>query len=534
MLNFRYYQQEAINAVFNYFQTNAGNPIVALPTGTGKSLVIAGFVHAARYYYPTTRIMMLTHRQELIEQNFAKLKAHWPEAPAGIYSAGLNKADTAYPITFAGIQSVANKAALFRHQDLVIIDECHLVSPGKATTYRAFLDSLMCVNPYLKVIGLTATAYRQGLGPLTLGGIFTDICYDLTSRDAFNKLLAEGFLARLVPKRTTTEVSGEGVATRNGEYVEKDLQKAVDREAITEAAVRETIALGQARRHWLCFSSGIEHGQHIVDAFVRNGVPAIMVTGAMNREERKAAIAGFRQGKYRVLVNNNVLTTGFDFPEIDLIVMLRPTLSTSLWVQMLGRGTRPCDGKADCLVLDFARNTERLGPINDPLLPRPKNDNGPPGKAPVKPCPQCGEYNHPRASVCSDCGFEFPPPETKLREGAGTAELIAGSPQLEFAQVHTFNVASVTYRIHRKEGKPPSLRVSYICGLREFSEYVCFEHGGIAAMHARKWWAQRFDTLCPTRTEDAYAASMFFPKPVTLNVSFERGQQPKVVGYGFQ
>ena len=327
----RYYQTEAKQAIFNYFVHSNGNPVVALPTGTGKSIIIADFIEEVYKHYPTQRIMMLTHVKELIEQNFDKLVDMWPTAPAGIYSAGLGRREAYSKITFAGIASVGRCAEKFGHQDLIIIDECHLVSPNSNTMYRKFIAALKKINPNLKVIGLSATAYRLGLGAITDGGLFTDICYDLTTLDAFNRLVAEGYISPLIPKRTKTELDISEVHIRGGELIQSELQAAVDRTEITKAALEEVLVQGTNRKSWLIFATGIEHAAHIAIMLNESGIPTVAIHSKMEGD-REQALKDFKSGKYRCAVNNNVLTTGFDHPAIDLIGMLRPTTSPGLWV----------------------------------------------------------------------------------------------------------------------------------------------------------------------------------------------------------
>lgn len=531
MFKERWYQRESVDSIFNYFQQgNKGNPIAALPTGTGKSVVIGIFVKEACTYFPGTRILMLTHRKELIQQNADKLLAMWPTAPLGVYSDGVGRKETGRPITFAGIQSVARKPDLFFPVDLVIIDECHLVSPKEGTAYRSFLEKGLERNPNLKVIGLTATPYRHGMGDLTLGGIFTDRCYDLTGREEFNRLLAEGYLCRLVPKQTKTELSAEGVAVRGGEYVEKELQAAVDQLDITQSAVKELVNLGHSRKHWLIFAAGVQHAQHIAEELRNYSIACEVVTG--ETKDRDEVLARFKAGEIRAVVNNNVLTTGFDFPGIDLIAVLRPTRSASLWVQMLGRGTRPCDGKQDCLVLDFARNTLRLGPINDPVLPSMKKKKDEGGEVPVKICPSCGAYNHTRASICGSCGAEFPPPASDLRQQASEAQLIAGIPDAPI--VENFTVQNVIYSVHRKKDKPASLKVSYLCcnGLREFHEYICIAHGGFMTVNAKRWWQRRTTAPFPESAEMAIMATAYLHRPSTIRVHVNL-DHPRIIDHEF-
>ncbi len=493
-MELRWYQLEAIDAIYNYFLHGAGNPIVAMPTGTGKSIVIAEFVRSVFSYYKGQRIMMLTHVKELIDQNFKELIGVWPLAPAGIYSAGLGRKENHAPITFAGIKSVVDKPELFGKVNLILIDECHMLNPKEETSYQKFITELKKINPHLKVIGFTATPYRLGQGMLTtpanvkgkeLAPLFTDICYDITALAPFNRLIAEGYLCKLVPRPQKTELNVSNVSITGGEFNLEDLQAAVDKDEITNAAIEETLACAGGRNHWLVFATGIEHAQHICDRLNERGVPATCVHSKLSKADRDQRTLDFKSGKYVALVNNGVFTTGFNFPKIDLIVMLRPTNSAGLWVQMLGRGTRMAPGKENCLVLDFAGNTKRLGPINDPLIPKPKG-KGKGQPAPVKLCETCGTYNHASVRVCDFCGAEFTF-ITKLVEQAGTQELLAG----EAPQVEIFQVNSLTYSTHQKQGSPDSLKVTYFCGLRQFSEWVCLEHSGAIGHKARKWWIKR-------------------------------------------
>jgi DNA repair protein RadD len=534
-MKLRDYQVAAVASIFDYFEKGGrGNPIVALPTGTGKSVVIGAFIQQALERYPGTRVMKLTHVKELIQQNLEKLLAIWPTAPAGVYSAGLGRKDLGHPILFGGVGTVARGTPdLFGRVDLLLIDECHLVSPKESTMYQAVIRGLREINPALKVIGFTATHYRLGHGMLTeQGGLFTDVCFDMTRLDSFNWLLAEGYLSRLVPRPTATTIDLSGVHIHGGEYKSDELQSAVDKDEITYSAVQEMIAYSLHRNHWLIFASGIVHAIHISAMLDSLGIPATHVHSKMSAESRDANILGFKQGKYRAMVNNGILTTGFDFPEIDLIGMLRPTQSPSLWVQMLGRGTRPvyagnfdlstAEGrnsaiaagpKQNCLVLDFAGNTRRLGPINDPVLPRKKGKGN--GVAPVKLCEACGTYNHASVRFCENCGAEFPK-EVKILRHAGSDALIADSSEEPVTE--TFKVDKVIYSEHRKDGRPPTIQVSYFCGLRMFKEWVCLEHDGYAAKKARDWWRERALDEPPETTEDALKAMDILRTPTHIRV----------------
>lgn len=524
----RPYQTEAVTSIWRYFEAgHVGNPIVAMPTGTGKSVVIARFLKSVYDVFPAQRTLLLTHVKELIQQNFDKLQQTWNFAPAGIYSAGLNMKDHTKSITFAGIASVAKKWALFGKIDLVLIDECHLLSPNDATMYQSFLAGLLSINPSLKVIGFTATPWRLGHGHLTdptvkadgteVPSIFTDVCYDITGVEAFNRLIADGYLLPLVPKRTKTELKVDGVHLRGGEFIESELQTAVDKFELTESAMREAIEYGANRKKWLVFASGTDHADHVCDMLNMLGISAGSVHS--KREGRDQTIADFRAGRLRAVVNNNVLTTGFDDPDIDMIICLRPTASAVLWVQMLGRGTRPsfapgfdlnelggrlsaiaASGKHNCLVMDFAANTKRLGPINDPVVPRRKGKGN--GQAPIKCCDKCNNWVHISARVCNtvledgsvcDNVFTF---ESKLKQSASSDELIKGDLPI----VETFKVDHISIHEHSKAGAPLMMRVTYYAKHRAFSEYVCVEHTNYARKKAFDWWRLRSGGMDPPAT----------------------------------
>lgn len=526
----RWYQRDAVNALFTYFQNNKGNPLIGLPTGTGKSYVIALFLQSVYRLYPNQRIMMLTHVKELIDQNFKELKKCWPQAPAGIYSAGLNKRDHDNPITFAGIQSVFRRSNLFGHIDLVIIDESHLVGEKQNGMYLSFMEELRKVNPYLKVIGLTATPYRAKTGILTDGGLFDAFAFDLTSMEGFNRLLDEGYLCPLVPKKTKTEYDLTGIRITAGDYNSKDLEERVDQEDLTRAIVSEMMQYREDRNSWLVFASGVDHAEHVTAEIKSHGVTAECVHSKM-KGNRDRILEAAKLGKIQALVNYGVLTTGFNNPRTDMIAMLRATRSPGLWVQMLGRGTRPCPevGKENCLVLDFGGNTLRLGPINDPVIPRKKGEGGRPGTTPVRVCPKCQTYCHTVVKTCPECGFEFPVNQP-LQYHASDAELI----RKKAVMVEEFKVTDMNFVRHKKVGKPDSVKVNYHCGLRRFVSWLCFEHDGFARHSARQWWIdnQQSADRIPETTDEALSRVKEVRTPAKIKVLLT-SQYPEIVAYEY-
>lgn len=524
----RWYQIEAEQSVFDYFDANrVGNPLIALPTATGKSVVIARFIRRVFSMFPNERIMMLTHVKELIEQNASKLLRIWPNAPLGINSAGLKQRDTMLPIIFGGVKSVVGNVRAFGPRSLLVIDEAHLLNPSAESMYQKIIAELLAMNPYLRVIGLTATPFRLKQGMLTEDGIFTDICYNLCTVEGFNRLVAEGYISPPIPKRTTTFIDVSGVKIVGGEYNSAELEAASDKDEITWAAVKEMAELGYNRQSWMAFASGVKHAEHIAEALQSLGIVAAAVHSKLPGKENDARIAAHKRGEIRCLVNMGKLTTGYDHPPIDLIAMLRATNSPGLWVQMLGRGTRPSPEtrKENCLVLDFARNTPRLGPINDPIKPNKPGKGG--GDAPVRICEGCGCYNHASARNCINCGAEFTF-ETKIFKAAGTEELLRGDAPI----VQYFAVDYVTYNLHQKPGSPPAIRVSYFCGYQKFDEFIFPEHSVQARRRAVQWWAQRHNEVLPATTAECLSKGPELRMPSRLRIHVNL-KYPQVLSYEF-
>jgi DNA repair protein RadD len=408
VIELRPYQQRTIDELYAWFAANPhGNPCVVLPTGAGKSHIVAAICKDALQNWPETRILMLTHVKELIEQNCEKMLQHWPDAPLGIYSASLNKRQIE-PITFAGIQSVRRKAGLLGHIDLVLVDECHLINHKEQGGYRTLLAHLKLINPQLRVIGLTATPYRLGHGMITDEPA---LFHALIEPVMIEELIHKGYLSILRSKVTKSKLSVEGVHKSGGEYIESELQAAVDTDDNNQSVVREVISLAGDRRSWLFFCAGIKHAEHICEELIDQGIKAACVTSFTPKQDREQILVDFKSGALQALTNANVLTTGFDHSAIDLIAMLRPTMSPGLYVQMAGRGLRPSPGKTDCLVLDFAGVVGTHGPITAVNPPRKQGEGN--GEAPVKVCDNCDELCPISAKVCPACGAPFPEPEAK-------------------------------------------------------------------------------------------------------------------------
>ena len=745
----REYQRRTLDQLYGWFRKNSGNPCIVMPTGSGKSHIVAALCKEAVQEYPETRILMLTHVKELIEQNAEKMRQHWADAPLGIYSAsiGIKQLDV---ITFAGIQSIVNKAEKLGHIDLCIIDECfvgetlistpsgdkridqvrcgdvvynqsgrgvvnavsckisddiyivrlsngkeikctgnhpfftekgwvkcaklekgsnlfsikdmrslwervqtldkkesgwvgkisdartdmdkakillaqvckeikpdsigcsskeknqsnikrnkaqtyktwreraiaslatvslatrtrgglgcrasdsdkngssqwdlserlqsrhsesgnqisdrvrwreswdigtpssrskenrvlgsvrvesvthikrgsptpvfnlqvsghpsyfaegvavhncHLVSHKDEGNYRKLIEYLKAINPHLRVVGLTATPFRLGHGMITDKPAIFD---DLIEPVRIEELIAKGYLTTLRSKVTTLDFDLSAVKKRGGEYIESDLQKAVNVRDKNIKVVQEIISLAGDRKAWLLFCTGVDHARNIAQILKAHNITAECVTGDTPKPERERILNDFKAGKITAVTNANVLTTGFDHPGIDLIAMLRPTMSPTLYVQMAGRGMRVAEGKTDCLVLDFAGVVRTHGAIVN--VQPPKKGGSGNGEAPIKVCEQCHEILHISAKQCPCCGFVFPPPkEKKLKLHDDDIMGLSGAEML---------ISGWQWRKHvsRTSGKE-MLSVSYYGALSDPSvtEYFAVTHDGYAGQKA--------------------------------------------------
>lgn len=516
-MELRWYQQEAVDACWSAIKERKAHPCIVAPTGAGKSVVIAEICRQALTRWDG-RTVVLAHRKELLEQNAAKIQSLLPDVEVGIYSAGLGRRETDTPVLLGGIQSIYKRAFEIGGRQLAIVDEAHLISPDGGSMYRTFLDELMLVNPRLRVIGLTATPYRTGEGEVTEGddAFLTEICYETPVA----RLIEEGYLSKLVTS-ATTQVSMAGVAIRGGEFVQKDMGERFMAEGMVANAVSEMVSRAAGRRSCLVFGATVEHAYAVWSELRASDCGRVeIVTGKTDAEIRRRVLDRFRAGEVRWLVNVDVLTTGFDAPNIDCLAILRATQSPGLFAQMVGRGFRTCEGKDDCLVLDFGGNLLRHGPLDDPYYGRVGGHRSGGGEAPMKECPSCQQMVYSVVTVCEHCGHEFAgegrqveheelPEENAPILLGGVAPAKLPKPVAEW-----LSVDQVRMRVWpAKESKPETLRVDYYCSRSAkdmigvtISEWVCLRHDGYARTKARQWWAEHSDAELPRAISEAIEA----------------------------
>lgn len=511
----RDYQLWAWEAWLNWVTEGKGNPLLLYPTGVGKSVILALIIEKCLKNWQGTRSMLLTHSKELISQDFNKLKQHWPGAPAGIYCEGLKRKEYWNPITIGSIQTVYNVPELFGHIDLLFIDEAHLVSPKDKTMYRKFIAKLKEKNPNLIVTGLTATGWRNGQGWLWMGEnpLFDGAAVNACDIDTFNWFFDEGYLVEPIAIKTKFQYETTNIRTTAGEFNQGDVERETNKKELNERCVLTMLDELQNRHAGLIFVNGIKQVIAVADIFDAYGVNVTYVHSDMKDTERDKRIEGFTQGDYHVMVNNGILTTGFDYPALDFMGMLKLTQSSSLFGQMVGRLTRPyyADGfdletregrlaaianshKLNGILYDFAKNSERHGPINDPVVKIPGGRRKL-SEAPIRVCDNCGAYNHAAAPICKVCDFEFPRRDKYNDQTSGKA--IVKKTKLEkptsiARELYWFPVDNVVYAIHYgKQGKADSLKVTYQCGHRRFYEWVHLQGLGAAKTRAINWWITR-------------------------------------------
>lgn len=391
MYQLRPYQKEAVDATVRYFRRHREPGTVVLPTGAGKSLVIAELARIAK-----GRVLVLAHVKELVEQNHAKYASYGLEA--GIYSAGLARKDKDEKVLFGSIQSVARAAAdFFKRFSLLVIDECHRVSLEEDTQYARVIRTLRAANPALCILGLTATPYRLGFGWLyqyhhrgTLrteeARFFKQCIYELPLRYMINN----GYLTQPVKIDAPVACYDFSSLLKRGPGAKfsmndvEDLLK--DQARVTPGIIANIVEIAKDRRGVMIFTSSVRHAEEILTHLPKES--SALVVADTESAEREQIIERFKAQQLKYLVNVSILTTGFDAPHVDLIAILRPTESVSLYQQIVGRGLRLFEGKVDCLILDYT------GVGHDIFSPEIEDDKPSQKCVAVQVrCPRCGHEN---------------------------------------------------------------------------------------------------------------------------------------------
>lgn len=494
-MDLRPYQEEAVMAMLRC----KDNGVVVLPTGAGKTLVIREYIRRSE-----RSVLLISHVKEILAQNLECVAGAVAAHDMGMYSAGL-KVQLIKKITVAGIQSIYKKADLFKRFDVVLIDECHMINDQGM--YREFLDDMGV--PYM---GLTATPYRLKQGYIYENDkLFNSLIYEAGVKELTN----DGYLCEIVMEGSVDEMDTDKISLTGGDFNLKEMSLRFDRKGMTDTIIASLAKYKEHYKHWLIFCIDIEHSEHVAAALWEAGITAAAVHSKMERDE---SIELFKAGEIQALANVNILTTGFDYPEIDMIVMLRPTKSPTLHVQAIGRGLRQAEGKEHCLVKDFAGNTGRLGFIDNlaPIGDAEKKAKGTGINPFSKICPECETISHPMVQVCPKCGHKF-----KFDHGLRLKSHVP--PRWH-------DVDRVFYDIHKKIGSPPILKVTYQCGLKRFNSWVCIQHPGYAGFAAKYWLQKRWtgSMSIPSTAQDLINLRDQIAVPKRLQVD-DNAKYPKIL-----
>ncbi len=391
MYKLRPYQKEAVEKAIGHFRLNKDPVVIVLPTGAGKSLVVAELAKIAK-----GRVLVLTHVKELVEQNHEKYTSYGLDA--GIYSAGLNKKESKQKVIFGSIQSVARTEETFlKGFTLLIIDECHRVNVDDETQYATVIKKLQKWNQHVCILGLTATPYRLGLGWIYEFNYQGEI--KSQEKRFFKQCIYELPLSYMIKNKYLTPPVKVDIPvtcydfseiTENGRmYSLKEVEDLLKRQKrLTPLIIKNIIDITESydRKGVMIFSSTVKHAEEILGYLPQN--QARIVLGDTEISARDQIIQDFKEKKFKYLVNVSVLTTGFDAPHVDVIAILRPTESVALYQQIIGRGLRLDKGKQDCFILDY---TGMGYDIYGPQIAerRPKEDS----TLVLIPCPKCGFEN---------------------------------------------------------------------------------------------------------------------------------------------
>lgn len=432
-----YYQNAAKVAFYSRLKADKlARPIIEMETGSGKSIVLVDIsIDAVNW---GKRVLHLTHSETLVDQNSkALINCSDGHIDLSICCAGLKSYDLSGQVVFSSIQTLANRLADMRAFDLVIIDECHLISVYDDTQYQKVFTDLMLKNPKTRFLGLTATPYRLKQGWLHWAVVkrgadkptppfFTDICYKTDTA----QLIKDGFLAEPITRAVAVSADLNGVTlATNGDY--KSSEEGAEMSKIIPAAIKEVIATNSEckRGKSIIFASTIENAELIVHELHYYGIKCALVVSKNYDDfeeidehgkpltDKSESLAWFSEpidyDNPRYLVNVGMFVAGVNVPDIDHVVLLYATMSNSKLKQTVGRGFRTAKDKENFIVSDYGTNFSRLGTIDNPIIKASGN-----GECPTKQCQaviqvideieiKCNAHNLLTAKQCCECGAEF-------------------------------------------------------------------------------------------------------------------------------
>lgn len=411
-MTLRPYQQESHDAVVDWIKKNRTPCLIEAATGAGKSHIIAAVADTVHRISKGKHVLVLQPSAELVEQNAEKYRA--TGAKCSIFSASAGEKSLRYPVVFGTPLTVKNRISQFGSKfTVVIIDECHGITP----TVLSIIEAMREANPNLRVVGLSATPYRMGTGYIFAQWPDGKPVREDQTREPYFGACVHRIRARALIDMgylTPPVVGSIGVAsyeTMNmqlngrGQFDAADIDRAFHGQGRkTASIIADIVGQSRDRQGVMIFAATVRHAEECMQSLPPS--LSALVTGKTSKADRKRILADFKARKIKYLVNVSVLTTGFDAPHVDVIAMLRATESVGLLQQIIGRGLRLCEGKTNCMVLDYAQNIDRHCPDGDIFSPEVKVSRGGDGEGILTcECPTCGVENEfsPRPN---DDGYE--------------------------------------------------------------------------------------------------------------------------------
>lgn len=501
------HQKRALDDTYQSMRKVGSRPVCCVPTGGGKTVIAGWLAKGVLHENPNARVAVLAHVGELVKQNHETIQDIIGQ-PVGIYNAGLKRKDVEQQVICGSIQSIWKRTNIGTERspavgkfDAIIIDEAHRIPDKTDSQYQNFLRDqgyIEGTEEGPKIIGLSATPYRLGTGKIYgLGKMFTELSHNMSVLE----LIEKGILCAPISMRGDKKTNFSKVKTKRGEFDENDVAKAMHPNL--PHIVQEIVHKAGKRKKWIIFAVNIAQAENIKELLNKLNVSAEAIHSNLSNETRKQILNDYHADKFTALVNVSVLTEGFDNKKIDLVALVRPTKSTGLYVQMVGRGLRYHKDKQDVLILDFGQNVSRHGPIDIPLVKAESQEGKGKKGAPTKVCPPdqtdangregCGFDEIPiSAKKCPECGFEFPKPMSKLETKASLLGVLSKPMWFEvkrvrYEQYRKVNSGNVTLRCDYTIFDPDDPSTTQVV-----TEWMPFNS---ANPHARKrcadWWTMR-------------------------------------------
>jgi len=552
-MDLRDYQVRTLNQVWNAIQVKQ-NILITAPCSAGKTIIFSKIIQRLQRENPNFRTMILVDREILVSQSKDKLEMVAPELKGsiGIVCASVSKTKTLdAPVTIASRQSLVKQLDSFPPVQLIIVDEAHLLGTPHQDSlvpdqWGKIITRLKEYNPYVRLIGCTASPYRLGSkGGYIYGNrnredalpYFDFVDAEITTRE----LLDGGYITGLTGMASTNSSYQEDLSNISmiaGEYNLGQISTMMCKSVHIRSCVDAWHEYASGRKKTLVFCTSIEHSEQVAQAFIDDDIQALAIHSKLTPIEEASRMQALVNGYAPVFTSVAKLTTGMDVSDIDTIIMARPTKSTALYQQCIGRGQRLAEGKTECLVIDLTGCTTEFGTNMDNLnVSVPRSAGG--GEAPMKICPGqkadnsiCGEAVHASLRYCPYCLFEFPITEA-VQAAMGTME------KVEFNKdpvPETFDVSYIDYQIHTsKKSEKDLIKVTYECGsFSRYYDWICLpdHYSGYAVEKAEAWWEERTAEPFPVDVEEFMFLKDELMEPAKIVVQ-KKGQYGEVTGYQF-